>query len=172
MPLRLKTNIIFILLIPKFTKEMADFQGFVGKIYYYYSRCLSTDWRSANEAHEGRSAFFHLVISAPLNHRYYVSTLGHWTDAWACRRQILILIPVISTSSITVLLSVPELVEGRFSLIILWFRQAQSPCYSRCLSLSKAHSHSYSLWFLLCSITVLLSVPEPVEGTIYQSLSV
>ena len=42
-------------------------------------------------------------------------------------------------------------------------------CYSRCLSLSKAQSHSYSLWFRLPSITVLylllLSVPEPVEGT-------
>ena len=45
------------------------------------------------------------------------------------------------------LLPVPEPVEGRFSLIILWFRQAQSPCYSRCLSLSKAHFHSSSCDF-------------------------
>ena len=81
-----------------------------------------------------------------------------------------------------------------FSFFIAWLRQAQPPCYSRCLSLSKAHSyshpcdfysaqspccfrclslskahsHSYSLWFRLRSITVLLSVPEPVEGTFFN----
>ena len=49
--------------------------------------------------------------------------------------------------SINVLFSVPEPVEGTFSLIILWFRQAQSPCYFRCLSLSKAGSHSSSCDF-------------------------
>ena len=49
------------------------------------------------------------------------------------------------------------------------FGSAQSPCYFRCLSLSKAHSYSSSLWFRLRSITVLypfkIPIPELVEGT-------
>ena len=52
-----------------------------------------------------------------------------------------------------------------FSFFIAWLRQAQPPCYSRCLSLSKAEVHFFIWWFRLRSITVLLSVPEPVEGT-------
>ena len=143
---------------------------------------------------EGRSAFFHLVIStssitvlyllllsvpepvegtflflpvisAPLNQRVAFG-------AWACRRQILILIPVISTSSITVLLSVPEPVEGTFSLIL---PVISAPLNQRVAfgAWAESKSHSYSSrWFRLRSIKVLLSVPEPVEGTIYQSLSV
>ena len=72
-----------------------------------------------------------------LNHHFiFTTTLG----AWACRRHILTHTPCD-------------------------FYSAQSTCCFRCLSLSKAHSHSYSLWFRLRSINVLFSVPEPVEGT-------
>ena len=132
-----------------------------------------------------RSITVLLSVSEPVEGTFLFSSL------WFRLRSITVLY--------LLLLSVPEPVEGTFSLILpvilsplnhrvtlgAWacrrhilthtpcdFGSAQSPCYFRCLSLSKAHSHSYSLWFLLRSITVLLSVPELVEGTIYQSLSV
>ena len=86
-----------------------------------------------------------------LNHRFiFIITPG----AWACRRHILIPLPCD-------------------------FDSAQSPCHIhskyRCLSLSKAHSHSSSLWFRLRTITVLypfkIPVPELVEGTFLFSSS-
>ena len=89
---------------------------------------------------EGRSAFFHLVIS---------------------------------TSSITVLylllLSVPEPVEGTFLFLFLWFRlRSITFLYLLLIPVPELVEGTFlfsSLWFLLRSITVLLSVPEPVEGT-------
>ena len=85
---------------------------------------------------EGRSAFFHLVIS---------------------------------TSSITVLylllLSVPEPVEGTFLFLFLWFRLRSITVL---LSVPEPVEGTFSLILPVIStssITVLLSVPEPVEGT-------
>ena len=93
-----------------------------------YSRCLSLskaevifcssgDFDKLNHRVTfGAWAYRRQILIPPgdfdkLNHRV---TFG----AWACRRQVLTHHPVISTSSITVLLSVPEPVEGTFSLIL------------------------------------------------------
>ena len=115
-----------------------------------------------------------LVISAPLNHRV---TPDAWAQTEGLRTKYT---KAPSYSSLWFRLRSITVLYYYYSRCLSLskahsyshpcdFYSAQSPCYSRCLSLSKAEVHFFIWWFRLRSITFLylflLSVPEPVEGT-------
>ena len=120
----------------------------LSKWYYYagdfdkLNHRVTFDAWAESKAYSHSSSLWFLLRS--ITSVIFIATLG----AWACRRHILILIPVISTPlNHRVAFGAWACRRHILTHTPCDFGSAQSMCCFRCLSLSKAHFHSSYLWF-------------------------